>query len=82
MDTNSLKEMVSQLEIPELLPKHYAPKKKYTEISRGIGIGYEERIVESHEASVYVHAGWDINNSVQAYLWLKWKNAIIAMERT
>ncbi len=72
---------MSQIEVSELLPKHWKPKKEYTEISRGIGISYEERIVEKHNALSYEMSGWNINNSIQECLWLKWQNVIIAMEK-
>lgn len=69
---------------PILLPKAWEPSKEYLEISRGIGIGYEERVVPKYDVQSWIHAGWSItrlSKLSQTYVNTKWMNAIIAMER-
>ena len=73
------------IEIPELLPKNWKPKGEYTEMCRGIGIEYEEKIVRKCDVATEIMAGWSISRLSkvsQSKIVQKWKNTIIAMEST
>ena len=80
-----IKALINAAEPPELLPKHWEPSKEYVEISRGIGIDYQERVVPKHDAKSWIHAGWSITRLSKispSMVKTKWINAIIAMEKT
>ena len=85
MDPSMIKSLINTTEPPELLPKHWEPSKEYVEISRGIGIEYQERVVLKHDVEYWIHAGWSITRLSKispAMVKPKWINAIIAMEKT
>lgn len=84
MDPSLIKALINATEPPELLPKHWEPSKEYVEISRGIGIDYQERVVPKHDVKSWIHAGWSITRLSKispAMVKSKWINAIIAMEK-
>lgn len=56
IDIQSLKDMVDQSSLPPILPKAWTPKHEYVEISRGIGIDYQERVVPKHDVKSWIHA--------------------------
>lgn len=83
-DMQSIHQFISTLEVPAPLPKHWEPSKEYVEISRGIGIDYQERIVPKYDVKSWIHAGWSITRLSKispAMVKTKWINAIIAMEK-
>lgn len=84
IDIQSLKDMVDQSSLPPILPKAWTPKHEYVEISRGIGIDYQERVVPKHDVKSWIHAGWSITRLSKispTMVNTKWINAIIAMEK-
>lgn len=84
IDMQSLKEMASQFEMPELLPKHWEPSRRYTEVSKGSGLDYQEMVVPYDDVKEFIKTGWSItrlSKLSQTYVNNKWMNAIIALEK-
>lgn len=72
------------IEIPELLPKNWKPKGEYTEMCRGIGIEYEEKIVRKCDVATEIMAGWSISRLSKlspSMVHGKWAYAIDAMDK-
>ena len=79
----ALKEMVRGSKV-ELLPKHWEPSRRYTEISKGKGLDYREMVIPYDDVKEFIKNGWSItrlSKLSQTYVNTKWMNAIIALER-
>jgi hypothetical protein len=84
MDSSLLNEMASQIEMPELLHKAWEPSRRYTEVSKGKGLDYQEMVVPYDDVKEFIKNGWSItrlSKLSQTYVNTKWMNAIIALER-
>lgn len=81
--TVNFKEALEDIELPPLLPKHWQPKNRYVEMSRGKGSNYEEMIVKEEHVKLSIATGWRItrlSKLSQSMVRSKWIHAIIAME--
>lgn len=79
----NFKEALEDIELPPLLPKHWQPKHRYIEMSRGAGGNYEEMIVKEEHVKLSIATGWRItrlSKLSQSMVNSKWVRAIIAME--
>lgn len=66
-----------------VMAKHWVPKNEYVEISRGVGLDYQERIILRSDVQPMIMLGWRITRLTKvskSMMYTKWKNAIIAME--
>ncbi|UNI74482.1 hypothetical protein ABNavy4_044 [Acinetobacter phage AB-Navy4] len=83
-DIHLLKRLVCHVPIPELLPKHWEPKREYVEIFKGTDVSYTEMIVLKSDVKDYIHQGWRISRLSKisrALVYKKWVHAIIAIEQ-
>lgn len=67
-----------------LLPKAWAPKRRYVEVSKGVGLDYQEMVVPYDDVRPFIKDGWSITRLSKLsdnYVIVKWMNTIIALEK-
>lgn len=78
-----MRDLCPEVVAESLLPKAWAPKRRYTEVSKGTGLDYQEMVVPYDDVRPFIKDGWSITRLSKLsgnYVIVKWMNAIIALE--